>query len=200
MNKIPEQYTGVAKDVEEQIQLDDLFAANDIFLACRNRMLNINEWEHIASGISASFHLTDRDGNAIQRLPAIGDHISINVPASGSHDRYDWVVIEEIQEEQSPDRTSESVSMQVRPCADPKDPGHDEVKHFFSDAATSTFLLSRVGKSITAGVYSRNEKPNVSSTENISETLRNTFVALGAMIGFSNIQWKSLVEGILDLH
>lgn len=200
MSNIPEQHTGSAKDVDESIRLDDLKAAKQHFLECRSRMMNVNEWAKIANGISATFQLTDEKGFIVSRIPQTGDHFKIDIPASGAETRYDWVRLEDVQEIQSSDGHVESLVMRVRPCSDPEDRLHSDVKHFFTDAATSTFLISRIGNTITAGVYSRNEKPNVSETGDIGEKLRNTFIALGAVAGFSNIQWKNLVKGILNIH
>jgi hypothetical protein len=200
MSNIPEQYTGSAKDVDESIHFNDLKEARQQFIDSRNRMMNVNEWGKIASGLSATFQLTDNKGSIVSRIPQIGDHFKIDIPASGSETRYDWVRVEDLQEIQSSDGHVESLVMRVRPCSDPQDKLDNDVKHFFTDAATSTFLISRIGNTITAGVYSRNEKPNVSETEDVGEKLRNTFVALGAVAGFSNIQWKNLVKGILNSH
>ncbi len=200
MKNIPDQYTGAAKDVDEKIHIADQNEAKEQFLSGRNRLMNVNDWEKIAKGVSATFHLTDQEGVNVQRTPRIGDHLKIDVPVSGAESRYDWVKIEDMQETQSLDGTSESALMRVRPSADPQDKEHNDVKHFFTDAATSTFMISRVGGTISAGVYSRNEEPNVSETESVGEKLRNTVVAIGAMAGLSNIQWKSLVKGILNNH
>jgi hypothetical protein len=200
MNNIPEQYTGSGKDVDESIRFDDVVEAKQRFVDGRNKMMNVNEWGKIASGLSASFQLTDEKGQMVMRKPQQGDHFKIDIPASGAEKRYDWVKVEEVQETQSLDGQSESAVMLVRPCRDPQDQLHDDVKHFFTDEATSTFLISRIDTKLTAGVYSRNEKPNVSETEDIGEKVRNTFVAVGAVAGLSDIQWKNLVKGILNIN
>jgi hypothetical protein len=45
-------------------------------------------------------------------------------------------------------------------------------------------------------VYGRNEKPNT-DTETLSDKARNAAVAGGAITGFSKLQWKSLVNGLV---
>jgi hypothetical protein len=200
MNNIPEQYTGSGKDVDESIRFDEVKEAKQRFVDGRNKMMNVNEWEKIANGLSATFQLTDEKGFVVKRMPQKGDHFRIDIPASGAEMRYDWVRVEEIQETQSSDGRSESAFIRVRPCSDPQDELNNDVKHFFTDAATSTFMISRIDNAITGGVYSRNEKPNVSETEDIGEKLRNTFVAMGAVAGLSDVQWKNLVKGILNIN
>ena len=69
--------------------------------------------------------------------------------------------------------------------------------HFYTDEATSNFIVKREGTKVTAGVYGRNEKPNV-KTETIIDKVRNAVVGTGAVTAFSKIQWKALVNGLLE--
>jgi hypothetical protein len=70
------------------------------------------------------------------------------------------------------------------------------VAHFFSDEATSNFIVQRRGLEVIAAVLGRNEKPNTGA-EKIIDKARNTAVATGAVTAFSKLQWKSLVNGLL---
>ena len=72
----------------------------------------------------------------------------------------------------------------------------NDIAHFFSDEATSSFVVKREKNRVIAGVYGRNEKPNTDS-ETLTDSIRNTAMAAGALSGFSKIQWKSLVAGLL---
>jgi hypothetical protein len=45
-------------------------------------------------------------------------------------------------------------------------------------------------------VHGRNEKPNTNS-DAVADKIRNTLVGLGAIAGFSKIQWKNLVKGLI---
>ena len=85
--------------------------------------------------------------------------------------------------------------MRVRPATNPNNDRQD-VAHFFSDEATSNFMVKREGTTITAAVYGRNEKPNTGAEKAVDKA-RNTAVATGAVSGFSKLQWKSLVNGFL---
>jgi hypothetical protein len=46
-------------------------------------------------------------------------------------------------------------------------------------------------------VYGRNEKPNTKA-ETAVDKARNTAVATGAISGFAKLQWKSLVNGLVN--
>jgi len=50
---------------------------------------------------------------------------------------------------------------------------------------------------VFAEVNGRNEQPNTDA-ENLIDKARNIAVAAGAMLGFSKVQWKSLVDGLVD--
>jgi hypothetical protein len=124
-----------------------------------------------------------------------GDHFKIDIPGPGSvtGEGYDWVQIEEIVEER--DEQSDSIAIRVRPASNPRNEKSD-VAHFFTNAATSNFIVKREGTKVSAAVRGRNEKPNTEA-EAVIDKARNTAVATGAITGFSNYQWKSLVTGLL---
>jgi len=73
-----------------------------------------------------------------------------------------------------------------------------DVAHFFSDESTSNFAVIRDKKLLTAAVFGRNEVPNTEYTGNILDKISHTLVGIGAVAGFSDSQWKSLVKGILN--
>lgn len=193
---IPEQATGVSTNTESKIELADEEAAKHFFEVVRQRLLQVNGWQKLAGEATASFELTDNNGKPVERLPQPGDHFKIDIPGPGSQsgDGYDWVQIEVVEEEHQPD--GECQVIRVRPATNPTNDKED-VAHFFSDEATSSFIVKREGKTITAGVYGRNEKPNTEA-ETVVDKLRNTTIATGAISGFAKIQWKSLVNGLIS--
>ena len=73
-----------------------------------------------------------------------------------------------------------------------------DVAHFYSDEATSNFIVRRDGTKVTAGVYGRNEKPNVKKSDTVIDKIRNAVVGTGGVSGFSKLQWKALVSGLLE--
>lgn len=70
------------------------------------------------------------------------------------------------------------------------------VAHFFEPETSSTFVVKRNRSTIQAEVHGRNEMPNT-HTDSVWDRIRNLFVAVGAMLGVSKLQWKSLVEGLI---
>jgi hypothetical protein len=192
---IPEQTTGIATNTESETLLPDEDAAKRFFEVVRQRLLHVNGWQKLAGEATASFQLTDAAGEPVDRTPQPGDHLKIDIPGPGSQsgDGYDWVQIEVVEEEHEPD--SDCQLIRVRPATNPTNDKAD-VAHFFSEEATSSFVVKREGTKITAGVYGRNEKPNTAA-ETIVDKIRNTTIATGAISGFAKIQWKSLVNGLV---
>lgn len=100
---------------------------------------------------------------------------------------------EELKEQN--DRETESISIRVRPSKDPTK-ASGGVAHFFDEESTSTFKTIREGNKITASIHDRNAKPNT-DVDTIKDKARNAAVGAGAITGFSKIQWKALVDGLL---
>jgi len=188
---IPEHNKGIQTNTESSIELSTEQEAQQFYEEAKQRLLAINSWHQYAGNASADFLLTDHKGNRINRSPQKGDHFKIDIPGPGTvtGDGHDWVQVEAIEENEN------SIGIRVRPVTNPTNERKD-VAHFFSEEATSSFIVKRDGKKITAGVYGRNEKPNT-NTENLKDKIRNTAMAAGAISGFSKLQWKSLVNGLV---
>ena len=191
---IPEQQTGTAVDVEDNVECSNEEEAKNFFQQVKERLLNINAWHQYAGTLSADFRLTDGDGNEVNRKPQKGDYFKINLPAPGikTGEGFDWVQIEEIMES-----SDESIAIRVRPASSPIN-NRKDVAHFYTDEATSNFIVKREGNKVTAGVYGRNEKPNVKETDSLLDKARNAVVGTGGISGFSKLQWKALVNGLLN--
>jgi hypothetical protein len=187
----PKQDKGTQTNTESSIELSSEKEAKDFFKTVKERLLNVNKWHHYAGSASANFQLTDENGNPVDRKPKKGDHFKIDIPAPGTitGEGNDWVQIEMIEEEK------DLIGIRVRPATNPTNERKD-VAHFFDEEASSSFLVKREDKKITAGVYGRNEKPNT-HTETLIDKLRNATIATGAISGFSKLQWKSLVNGLV---
>jgi len=190
-NMIPENETGVQTNTESSVEFSDEAKAKEFYEVVKNRLLQVNQWQELAGPLSAEFQLTDESGRPVSRWAQAGDHIRIDIPGPRSvrGDGNDWVQIEEINE------AKDCVSIHVRPAPNPLDE-NEEVAHFFSDEASSSFIVKRESNKVTAGVYGRNEKPNTDA-KGLIDKLRNTIVAAGAITGFSKMQWKKLVEGMV---
>jgi hypothetical protein len=194
---VPTQYIGSKKDFEYFVLLEDLTEAKKLFLVACNRLLNINQWDETSDGPSARFMLTDGKGNEVRRLAQKGDYFKIDIPGPGSNDGkgYDWVAIENIEVFHNENDVEESVSIRVRPASNPKEPV-ENVAHFFTADATSTFVVSRHENEVSAAIHGRNEIPNT-KTDNTVDKIRNAVIATSAIIGLSNVQWRNLARGLI---
>lgn len=201
MNKpediIPPHQEGTAIDVEDSVILPNETEAKDFFRQVKQRLFNVNAWHHFAGALSADFKLTDRNGNETDRQPEKGDYFKIDIPAPGikTGGGYDWVQVEEIVETYK--GADDYAAIRVRPASSPVNANPD-VAHFYTDEATSNFIVKRDGPIVTAGVYGRNEKPNVKAADTLLDKVRNAVVGAGGVSGFSKLQWKALVSGLLN--
>lgn len=196
---LPEKEEGSQKDIEAKKKADTVEEAKQLFEEAKNRLLQVNNWDKICGKASAKFQLTDENGQEVEGLPKVGYHFKIDIPAPGTKtgEGFDWVQVEAIEENEDKEEDSEFLVMRVRPSSNPLTASND-VAHFFSDKATSNFLILREKKVVTAAVLGRNEVPNTDSTTSLLDKLRNAFVGTGAVGGLSTPQWKSLVDGLLD--
>lgn len=192
---IPTQKEGGSSNTISKIQFDSENEAVQHFQRVKKRFLNVNSWEFFAGEAKASFSLRNANGDLLLEKPEVGNYFKIQVPGlhNPTGDGFDWVIIEEIKEEEN--EHAESVYVRVRPASDPTTPDN-KTAHFFDEKATSNFVISREGNEISAEVYGRNEEPN---TEDLTflEKARNLLVAVGGMIAGSKFQWKSLTEGLI---
>ena len=188
---IPQNSRGVQTNTESETELGSVDEAKELFAKVRQRLLHVNEWQKIAGKLSADFQLTDANGEDVHRAAQKGDHFRIDIPGPGpaTGDGYDWVQVENIEDNE------DKLVILVRPATNPKNERTD-VAHFFSEEATSSFMVRREGNKIIAGVYGRNEKPNTAAATAVDKA-RNTAIATGAITGFSKLQWKSLVNGLI---
>ena len=195
-NIIPGQQTGKAIDTESSIALKDENAAKKFFKKVKLRLQNVNQWKEYAGIISADFQLVDKLGRKVHRKAKKGDYFQIDIPGPGSKsgDGYDWVRIEEVVSTSAAD--AESFGFRVRPADNPYK-SDQKVAHFYAPESTSSFVVERSVNKITASVYDRNTKPN-SDADGRFDKIRDTVVGTAGVITFSKIQWKNLVDGLLN--
>jgi hypothetical protein len=195
---IPENQEGSETNVEEVVELSGKEEAISKYKEAKQRLLNISEWHAYAGKGTADFQLTDSAGNPVNRPAEQGDHFRINIPGPGSKtgEGFDWVQIESIAEETDEDNDINLIAIKVRPASNPQN-SNEDVAHFFHPNASSTFLVQRKALKVSAEVHGRNEKVNKES-KNVIDKARNAVIAIGAMLGFSDLQWKALVKGLLE--
>lgn len=199
---IPEQHSGAKTDNEYSVTAKTVNEARELFQMVKERLQDVNQWHTRCGSASAVFRLTDDNGKEVNRKVQLGDHFKISIPApemvkkTNAGEGNDWVVVEAIEDKSNSEEKTESFAIRVKPAGNPKIPD-EEVAHFFKEDATSSFGVERNGNKVTTHVHGRNEKPNM-TPDSVLDKARNALVALGAMAGFSNPQWKSLVKGLLE--
>lgn len=194
---IPANKVGKSVDLKESVTESSVENASTIFQAACKRLLNPLIWHELGGVLSASFELLDNNGNKPDRPAQANDHIRIDIPGPGSSagNGYDWVIIESIL--QNTDASAdESLSMTLKASSNPQKP-KEGTAHFFEEGATSTFLITRNGKTISASYHGRNEIPNNKDVA-LPDKIRNSVVAASAMAGLSELQWKALLKGFLE--
>lgn len=88
----------------------------------------------------------------------------------------------------------------VKPTFDPTDEKEDKhlTSHFFTEAATNNFCLSREFKTVKLYIIGLNEKQNTQETENTLETVRNLAVNLSTYLGIQNGEWEKFAHHFLE--
>ncbi|GAB3432523.1 hypothetical protein [Niabella aquatica] len=167
----------------------------------KQRFFNINHWKEYAGKGSAAFCMYNVEGKPADRAPVQGDYIRIDIPAPGNIEAkgYDWVQIKKISNAFPKKTEKENLLIECAPSIDPTGSDPINIAHFYNEAATSTFMISRSEKCIYAGIYGRNEQPNFKRAS-LPDKLRNSIIAVGGIIGFSKMEWKPLTEGLLSFQ
>jgi len=193
---IPDNNSGASSHTAHEVIAPDAASAITIFESAKQKLLDVNNWHTYCGKGSAVFQLTDEKGNKVFRPAQLGDHFKIDIPGPGSStgEGNDWVQIEAVEHTVNDD--TEILALRVRPTDNPQNTNED-VAHFFTDEASSTFSVSKQGNKIVAAVNGRNEKPNVDA-DKLIDKVRNTVIAISAILGLNKPQWKSLVKGLLE--
>ncbi|WP_312135115.1 hypothetical protein [Sphingobacterium sp.] len=193
---IPPQREGKQLDIKESSTFDSASSAKGFYKVAKDRMLNINQWFEIASLPASTFKHLNPNGQQSSRLPEHGDYIKIDIPGPGlsSTCGFDYVRIETLEETQTEE--VDTITMTVRPSEAPGNPSDQETKHFFKNVSTSTFQIKRTGNLVEACYYGRNEVINL-DLSSLLDRFRNLVVAIGAKLGGSYPQWKSLIAGFI---
>lgn len=193
---VPPQFTGREIEAEATRELEDERAAIKFFAIARKRLLDVNNWNKIAGAITAQFQIIDKKGKEVNREVNKGDYLRINIPGPGSKqgDGYDWVFVEEIKEVTM--EFVQSVGFRVRPNENPFSE-KNETAHFYSDEASSSFIITREDAKIISWIIDRNLLPNTESASLVNK-VRDVAVGLSAIAGFSKIQWQRLADGLIE--
>jgi hypothetical protein len=189
---VPPQRSGKAIDADASAVLSTEKTAVVFYELVKNRMQHVNSWAAMAGKLSAEFQLVNKEGLEVFRKAQEGDYLRIDImgPGGTSGNGYDWVKIEQLQDE--PDR----FGFRVRPTSHPS-ALRTVPDHFYDDESTSTFQLIRAGRRVIVSISDRNTKPN-SKAGNVVDKVRNQMVAWAARARFSEIQWQALADGLVS--
>jgi hypothetical protein len=195
---VPIQKKGSYHDTEAKKSYATPERVEEGFNRLKERFMLINNWKSFCGESFADFKLFDSRGNMVERYPRIGDYIRIDIPGPGTVEAkgFDWVEITDLFEEETAGICLDFMMMTCRPSKNPQDKTSEHILHFYSDQATSTFGIFKGRDFIQAGIYGRNETPNLDAE--FIDKARNLLIAAGGMVGISKIQWKTLAKGFLD--
>ncbi|WP_181308945.1 hypothetical protein [Rufibacter sp. XAAS-G3-1] len=165
------------------------------FTRTKQKLFDVNSWSNL-TGVNSTFQLYDKHGNksAASKIQ-VGDFMQIILPATPIEN---WVTAIEVVEEE------DAAQFVVRPCPKPqaqKDAADgDEVKHFFTDDATSTFRVLREGTTIMGMEIGRDEKPNNTGEQAGDRPILNTLISEGGWAGFQALQWNKITRYYVHLE
>jgi len=194
---IPTQQIGQQSDAEEEEILVSPVEANAAYQKAVKHLLNVNEWHRISTIEASCFKLYDQNGSPLNRAALEGDYIRIDIPGPGTAagKGFDWVYIEQLDNYTDDGADIDVTLLVARPSRIPGVIGGN-IAHFFTDRATSTFMVFRRANVLSVEVHGRNEVPNTKD-QNLLDKTRNLMVNGGSAIGMSFAQWHLLVSGIL---
>ncbi len=198
INLIPKNYQGKPLDLSEIRKENNLEAALKCYNRAKHRLLNPPVWHQIAGSLSATFSIENASDETPERLLKKGDFISINIhsPEALLKLYYDWVQVKEIFEEQvSSGEAYFLLTLEV--ATNPKN-NEKNIAHFFKRGASSTFVIHQKENKVTALYFGRNEIANTVDENSTLQNVRNEMVALGALAGLSNLQWKAFIKVLLE--
>lgn len=195
---IPTQQIGQQTDAEEEKILINADEAKAAYQIAVQRLLEVNKWHKISKMKASCFAVFDSNSFPLETPVKEGDFIRIDIPGPGTSegDGFDWVYIEKLEQYSNLETDVDFTFFVARPTKVPGITG-GEVAHFFTEKATSTFLVFRRENILNVEVHGRNEVPNTKH-QNLLDSARNLIVNGGSAMGMSFVQWHLLVAGILD--
>lgn len=162
------------------------------FERAKQKLFDVNQWSEI-EGITSTFQLYDQQGRrTTAQKPEEGYYFKIVLPASPIEN---WVRITGIRE------TENVAEFVVHPSEQPvtSDDNTEEIKHFFSKEASSTFRVERKGTTLIASEIGKNESINNQGEEAGDRAILNTMISEGGWAGFQDLQWNNLTRYLIHL-
>lgn len=193
-SNIPPQISGKKLDYFAYAEFPNEKKAHAAFLIAKNRLLQINDWHTLTAKPSAHFFIVDAYNQDQNRPLKLADYVKIDIPGPGSISGkgFDWVHVSYFKMEEFHD----FVEFRLRPSPNPVDQNND-LAHFFHAEASITLCLKRSKAKIMLNYYGRNEKVNFKKA-GLLDKIRNFFIGFSALLGLSNPQWKTVIDGIMS--
>jgi len=196
---IPLQVKGSQTDMIQHIRLDSESDAEELYNTAKLRLLNMWNWSKIADGPSSEFELTDSTGHPVYRPAQCGDKFKIDLTAAGIIAGFnDWVEIVSIEDEFDPFENIAVTAITVKATNDPTK-YNDQSPHFFTNDATNTFLVRRIGQVVSVEIHGRNEIVKSIGMRILHRT-RHYVGKIAAHLGFPMSEWKRLAKGLLGVQ
>jgi hypothetical protein len=166
-------------------------AARQAFERATQKLFGVEAWSDI-SALSSTFTLYDAAGNRkTAQTPQVGDYISIELPGPFPQN---WVQVTEIHTGKNEAQFTVKPSQSPQPEDSPQ-----EVKHFFTAEASSTFLVKLEGNILSAYEIGKDEVVNNQGAQAGDRPVVNTLVAAGGWAGFQKLQWQLLTDYLVDV-
>ncbi len=164
------------------------------FKKLSQNLLKIDSW-NVNAGKNPTEFFVYKDGKENQDLSLLvkeNDLVKIKIPAPKNKlgNGFDWVIVHKIQSIESVDM--KAFLLQMKPHSCPEN-SNGNTAHFYTEDASSTFILAKKNKTIQFSIHGRNEIPN---TKNVGflNSCRNLFVGGGGIFGGSKLQWQDFTE------
>ena len=188
---LPANKKGSKNNAAAFIICDSEAKALQKFSELSEKLLRINEWKIYARKNPTEFYLHQKE-NQKSAIAQVKDFVKIRMPApkNQSGKGFDWVIVNDIRSLDEPQK--KILLLQMRPHSCPISSKRN-VAHFYTDAASNTFILAQKDKTIQLSIHGRNEVPNTKKLGFIN-SMRNFFVANGGIFGGSKVQWQDFAD------
>lgn len=162
----------------------DSITAEKNFKRSKLKLFNVDQWSYLP-GVNSTFQLHDRNGRRLRNGNIEKDcFIRIEIPGPYPES---WVQVIKIHSDTS------VAEFTVSPCKDPTE-NEDDVEHFFSKEASSTFKVELKGNTVQAFEIGKDESINDDGKEAGARGILNKVTATAGWVAFQEMQWEKLTD------
>ena len=197
LNLIPKHKKGNSRDTISFITVDSGVALSN-FTLIKQRLLNVNNWSEFCTKTPVKFEIHDSSGNFRDRYVKLNDSVKIQISIPSISNRIsdlvtDWVVVNRVEEKDNEDTSLFLIQLVPVDCPENN---KEEVKHFYENCASNTFILFRNKEIISLSIHGRNESLNLKTNSKL-KLIRNFLVANLGYLGIDNLLWFDFANKIL---